>query len=260
MILSWFQWNQEQHPEVIWVHRQLCTLKPSSGPYTASFLFLSFLSGSRTSLQTNITANQEWNHKVKKSVWGKNICFDVLWPKCEINIRFAQFGVNKCLFVLLRRRGDKGCSVWRDQGGFHGHQTHIWLLPKGRRGWAWTGEQGCSENSSAQLTGLWEWHRDPFFLSPSLGQSLPGPDLWDTRMSPLDRGCAHREIIGSAVSFQVLRLSMAFSAREWMIHLCAITATSFWSHDRQTLSQTCCRLSLGGGSLWIQAGYRSGFG
>lgn len=40
MILSWFQWNQECHPEVIWVHRQVCTLKPSAGPYITSFPFI----------------------------------------------------------------------------------------------------------------------------------------------------------------------------------------------------------------------------
>lgn len=90
------------------------TPKPSAGP-----VFLSsppfFLSESKP---PNPAANHEWNLKVRKSVWGgwrgakkkKNICFDGLWPKCEINIRFAQFGVKKCLFVLLRRRGDKGCS------------------------------------------------------------------------------------------------------------------------------------------------------
>lgn len=42
----------------------------------------------------------------------------------------------------------------------------------------------CASCSSAQLAGLWEWHRDPFFLSPSLGQSLPRPDRWDTKMPP----------------------------------------------------------------------------
>lgn len=37
-------------------------------------------------------------------------------------------------------------------------------------------------------------------------------------MSPLKRGCAHRKnILGNAVSFQVLGLLMAFSVREWMI-------------------------------------------
>lgn len=97
----------------------------------------------------------------------------------------------------------------------------------------------CASCSCALLTGSWEWHRDPFLLSPSLGQSLPGPDLWDIRMPPVERGCAPREtILGDAGSFQVLRLLMALSARKWMIHLCAITATSFWSHDRQTDSVT----------------------
>lgn len=58
-------------------------------------------------------------------------------------------------------------------------------------------------------------------------------------MPPVERGCAPREtILGNAGSFQVLRLLMALSARKWMIHLCAIIATSFWSHDRQTDSVT----------------------
>lgn len=109
----------------------------------------------------------------------------------------------------------------------------------------------CASSSSAQLTGLWEWHRDPFFLSPSPRQSLPGPDLWDTKMPSWEKGCVLRETtLGSAASFQVLRLLMAFSTRERMTYLCAITATSFWSHDRQKLSQTCPRLSLGGGNLF----------
>lgn len=54
-----------------------CTaaLKPSAGPYLTS---LSSLSERKPALRTKIAANQERNQEVRESVWGKNICFDVL--------------------------------------------------------------------------------------------------------------------------------------------------------------------------------------
>lgn len=114
--------------------------------------------------------------------------------------------------------------------------------------------------SSAQLARLRGRHGDPF-LTPLLGQCLPGPALWDTTISPLKRGCAHRKnILGNTVSFQVLSLLMAFAAKEWMINLYAITATSFWYHDTQAL---CHRPSIGFHGVeeaYFITGYSSGFG
>lgn len=130
IILSWLQKNQAWHSEQVWEHRELCCHPKAQCRALCNFFVPIFC---KPTLWPNIVANQEWNHKVKKSVRGKknqHICFDGPWPKCEINIRFAQFGVKKCLFILPRRRGDKGCSVWRDCGGFPGRQTHAWLSGK----------------------------------------------------------------------------------------------------------------------------------
>ena len=93
----------------------------------------------------------------------------------------------------------------------------------------------CALCGSAQLAQLQGRYGDPF-LTPSLGQHFSGPALWDTTMSALKRGCAHRKNrLGNAALFQVLSLLMAFAARERPINLYAITATSFWYHDTQAL-------------------------
>lgn len=120
-----------------------------------------------------------------------------------------------------------------------------------RQGSRDSGGAPCALCGSAQLAWLWGWHGDPF-LTPWLGQCLSGPAPWDTVMSPLTRrGCAHRKnILGNAVSFQVLSLLMAFAARERMINLYAITATSFWYHHTQAL---CHRPAIG--VHWVEEGY-----
>lgn len=134
------------------------------------------------------------------------------------------------------------------------------------------GQEGLDMDRGAGM--LWE-HRVlhaalPSSLDSRNGTGTPSSSahLWGkacldqtagTPRCPLEKGVYWQEnILGNAVSLQVLSLSVAFSAREWMLHLCAITATSFWSHERQTL----CHRSVVGfhwvEKAYLQAGYSSG--
>lgn len=125
-------------------------------------------------------------------------------------------------------------ALWRDHRGFRGHQTHIWLLPKGRRGWAWTGEQGCSENTVCFMQ-LCPAH---WTLGMAQGSLLPQPIsgaklAWTRPLGhqdvPLGKGMCSQ---GNHWECCIIPSFETFDARGWMIHLCVITATSFWSHDR----------------------------
>lgn len=65
-----------------------------------------------------------------------------------------------------------------------------------------------------------------------------------------------KNILGNAVLFQALSLLMAFAAREQMINLYAITATSFWSNTRATHSNTqaLCHRPVTG-FCWVEEAY-----
>lgn len=118
----------------------------------------------------------------------------------------------------------------------------------------WAGEQGCC-GSTVCFVRLCPARSAPGTAQGPLPDPIAGAMLvWTSSLGHHDvsyRRCAHRKnILGNVLLFQVLSLLMAFTARERMINLYAITATSFWYHDTQAL---CHRPVIG--FHWVEEAY-----